>query len=259
MRVTFLGSGGALCDHRVNYQNNALIEGPGGLLLLDCGTTAAQSLRELGVHACAIDAVALTHLHGDHASPEQLIWERTYSSPAGPPAFARTPLLGPADLIQPLRASLAPFIDIFSDEQGEAREGGVDALTEAVMGAEIERCGLQLRWFRVPHVRGATVDKAAYGVEISDGRSVIVWSGDTTFSPGWVCAQAARPEVVQIFHECMFHPPFYGTVHTHYSELQTLPGEVREKVVLMHHTAVPAGEELRGFAGAAGRHQTFRF
>ena len=73
MQVTFLGSGGALCDHRVNYQNNALIEGPGGLLLLDCGTTAAQSLRELGVHACAVDAVALTHLHGDHASPEQLI------------------------------------------------------------------------------------------------------------------------------------------------------------------------------------------
>ena len=259
MRITFLGSGGALCDHRVNYQNNALIEGPDGLLLVDCGTTAAQSLRELGVHACAVGAVALTHLHGDHASPEQLIWERTYTSPAGPPGFVRTPLLGPADLIHPLRSSLMPFIDIYSDDTGAVREGGVDALTTAVVGDELQACGLRLRWFRVPHVRGGPYDKAAYGIEISDGKTTIIWSGDTTFSPGWVCAQAARPDVSRIFHECMFARRFAGSVHTHFSELQTLPADVRSKVTLMHHTAVPEGERLDGFAGAAARHQVFTF
>ena len=71
MKITFLGSGGAFTDYRVNYHNNALVETDAGLVLLDCGFTACQSMRELGIHPSKIHTVLFTHLHGDHASPEQ--------------------------------------------------------------------------------------------------------------------------------------------------------------------------------------------
>ena len=50
MKIQFLGSGGAFTDWRENYNNNALIETNAGWVLLDCGVTAVQSMKELGVH-----------------------------------------------------------------------------------------------------------------------------------------------------------------------------------------------------------------
>ena len=35
MRITFLGTGGAFCDYRVNYQNNAMVETSQGQVLID--------------------------------------------------------------------------------------------------------------------------------------------------------------------------------------------------------------------------------
>ena len=47
MKIQFLGTGNAFSDFRVNYNNNALVEHDGTLLLLDCGVTACQSLKDM--------------------------------------------------------------------------------------------------------------------------------------------------------------------------------------------------------------------
>jgi ribonuclease BN (tRNA processing enzyme) len=255
--ITFLGSGGAFTDYRVNYHNNALVWTSEGPVLLDCGTTACQSMRELGVHPGQIRAVIFTHLHADHASPEQLAWQRFYDGPDGAPGFLRTPLHAPASLLDPLRASLHPFMDAFTDHQGNLRTGGVDHVLAFHRDAEVVIGGVRFRWFRVPHVTGGPVDKAAFGIDIDDGTTRVIWSGDTTFSPAWIRAAAEDPRVARIFHECLFVPPFKGTVHTHYEELCALPPEIRQRITLMHHTAVPENVELDKFHGAAQRHERF--
>ena len=89
MNIQFLGSGGAFSDFAINYNNNAIIEGENGWILLDCGFTAAQSLKELGIHPCDIDAILVTHLHCDHASPQIIVWQRYYTSRLGPPSFQK--------------------------------------------------------------------------------------------------------------------------------------------------------------------------
>ncbi len=254
MRITFLGTGGAFTDYRVNYQNNALVHTAEGPVLLDCGVTACQSLRELGVPAADVRGVLFTHLHADHASPEQLAWERFYTGPAGP-AYARTALYAPGELLGPLRRSLEPYMDAYAGADGEIQEGGVDALLDLRPTAEVEIGGVRFRWFRVPHVVGATVDKAAYGIEIDDGATRVLWSGDTTLSPGWIRAAAEDPRVARIYHECLFAPRFRGTVHSHFEELAALDPELTRKICLMHHTAVPRGLDLSAFAGAAARHE----
>lgn len=259
MKITFLGSGGAFTDYRVNYQNNALVEVGHTRVLIDCGVTACQSLRELGVHPTAVDAVAFTHLHADHASPEQLCWERMYTGPEGVPAGATTSLLGPEALIDPLLGALEPYMGIWRDLSGVTRSDGVSAVVRPRRGDRQQWGDLSLRWFRVPHVDGGTVSKDAFGIELVGGGRRVLWSGDTTYSPGWLRQAAEDPHVHTIFHECTFAEPFHGTVHTHYAELLTLPRELRHKVVLMHHTQVPEGRDPRadGFRAAAARHQVF--
>lgn len=256
MRITFLGSGGAFTDHRVNYQNNAVLETAEGPVLLDCGHTAVQSLKELGYQPQDVRAVALTHLHGDHASPEQLVWERFYGGRAGP-AFRTTELLAPADLLDPLARSLEPFIGLYNDREGALRDTGVDDLLELRRVRSVEIGGVRITWFSVPHLESGRFSKPAYGLALDDGQSRVLWSGDTTFSPKWVREAAEDDRVARIFHECMFAPRFEGTVHTHFEELRTLPEAVQRKVTLMHHTEVPEGVSLGALNGAAERHQTF--
>lgn len=257
MRVTFLGSGGAFTDFRVNYHNNAIVHTAEGPVLLDCGLTAVQSMKEIGIERSDLRAVLFTHLHGDHASPESLIFERFYSGPGGAPGFQRTKLVAPADVVQPLCASLHPYLNEFADESGDFREGGVDALVEAVATTEIEIGGVRFRFFRVPHVTSSMVDKPAYGVDIDDGTRRVLWSGDTTLSPRWLEDSMNDPRLTRIFHECMFMPRFRGTVHTHWEEIAALPDDLKRKITLMHYTSVPDWAELDGLAGAAKRHESF--
>ena len=257
MKITFLGSGGAFADYRVNYHNNALVETSEGPVLIDCGYTACQSLKELGLHPCSLRAVLFTHLHSDHASPEQLIWERYYSGPHGHPAFQKTRLVAPGELLGPMKRSLEAYINIFSDAHGEVRDDGIDALVDFDIQQEVEIGDTRFRYFRVPHVSGARIEKDAFGIEIIQGERRVFWSGDTTFSPDWVLRAADNPEVVQIFHECTFLPKTPGTVHTHWSELLSLPEETLRRITLMHHTQVPTGVDVSMVNDAARRHQVF--
>jgi ribonuclease BN (tRNA processing enzyme) len=120
---------------------------------------------------------------------------------------------------------------------------------------ETEIGGTRFRFFRVPHVVGSGIDKPAYGVQIQDGRRTAVWSGDTTFSRDWIERTAASVDL--LFHECTFVPRDRTTVHTHWPELASLPAEIQRRIVLMHHTAVPAGVDVSSVRAAAARHDTF--
>ncbi len=257
MRVTFLGTGGAFTDFRVNYHNNALIETEEGPVLLDCGLTAVQSMKEIGVDRTSLRAVLFTHLHADHASPETLIYERFFSGPHGMPAFLNTTLIAPQDVLDPLGVSLRPYLNEVADQDGELRNGGYEVLVNPIATTETEIGGVRFRFFRVPHVTAGAVDKPAYGVEIDDGKSKVLWSGDTTLSLPWLDAGLSDGRVQRIFHECLFIPKMKGTVHTHWEELETLPPELKSRITLMHYTQVPEWANLEGLAGAAKRHERF--
>jgi ribonuclease BN (tRNA processing enzyme) len=47
-------------------QSAYLVRGPGGGVLLDCGATTATGLATLGIDRGEIDAIAVSHFHGDH-------------------------------------------------------------------------------------------------------------------------------------------------------------------------------------------------
>jgi ribonuclease BN (tRNA processing enzyme) len=65
VKVRFLGSGDAFGSGG-RFQTCIHLESGAGQLLLDCGASSLIAMRRFGVDPQAIDAVILSHLHGDH-------------------------------------------------------------------------------------------------------------------------------------------------------------------------------------------------
>ena len=65
LTLTFLGSGDAFGSGG-RLQTCMLVEGDGHRWLVDCGATSLVALRRAGVDPASIDAILISHLHGDH-------------------------------------------------------------------------------------------------------------------------------------------------------------------------------------------------
>lgn len=65
MRVRFIGSGDSFGTGG-RFQTCVLVESSGYRFLIDCGATSLVALKRAGVDPGSIDAVLLTHFHGDH-------------------------------------------------------------------------------------------------------------------------------------------------------------------------------------------------
>jgi ribonuclease BN (tRNA processing enzyme) len=63
--VHFLGTGDAFGSGG-RLQTATLLRSAAGQVLVDCGASALAALRAQRLDPCAVDTVALTHLHGDH-------------------------------------------------------------------------------------------------------------------------------------------------------------------------------------------------
>ena len=262
LEITFLGTGSAFTDYRLNYHNNAVVWTREGPVLIDCGPTAMQSMREIGMNLHSVRDILVTHLHGDHIGGlEQLAWERFYTGgDSGSPSYSQTPVRSTQRILDDLRTSLWACMDEWTDEEGAHYEG-YDRLFDPrpCMQDEAFTIGgvcFRLEW--TPHVTLGTVDKPCFGIKVwleDDPEQTFYFTSDSQF----------RSEIGElhptgaIFHDCTFIPVHPGSVHSHYDELLTLPPEVKSRVVLMHHTVVPEHVSVSedGFKDAAQRHDRF--
>lgn len=282
--LVMLGTGGAFTDYRTNYHNNAAVRTQEGWVLIDCGGTAIQSLKELNISPHEVCAVIVTHMHGDHVGGiEQLIWERFYTGPEGFPVWAKTKIICPADLKGDIYQFLEPCLREFTGSDGTIWQGGADKLVEWEMThskflspifeetadpisgeklilrkdppTHIDVGNVRFTFFNVPHS-----DKKAYGLRIESNNTHIIFTSDTTFR-GDVVESWVQDGAQAVFHDCMFFPLYPGTVHTHFVQLMELPDEVKRRVILMHHTKVPRDSwgDTAAFLWAANRHDHFLF
>jgi ribonuclease BN (tRNA processing enzyme) len=112
VRVRFLGTGGPLASGG-RLQTCILIESSGGRYLVDCGMTALVSMARFGVDPGTIDAVLISHLHGDHYGglPLMVLEACITAREAAPPAPRARPLIvaGPAETGKRVRQVLDLF------------------------------------------------------------------------------------------------------------------------------------------------------
>ncbi len=154
-------------------QSAIVLRAGGGSVLLDCGATTSAGLCELGIPRDEIDAILVSHFHGDHFGgiPFLLLaalYEDERRHPlwiAGPPGIERrvralADALGYSieerDWSFPIR-----FAELHPGEEREIGPVGVDAF-EVFHQPQTEPHGLAVRF----------------------GQKRLVYSGDTGFFPG---------------------------------------------------------------------------
>jgi len=167
--VKFFGSGNAFAD---GGRSHACIHlaAPGVSLLLDCGGSALPTITRSKA-ADAIDAIVVSHLHGDHfGGIPYLIVQQHYAGRKRPLTIA-----GPRDLVGRLRgAEQALYPDFF----GKVGQPAFDVRVVVFGSDETELGGARVEALPVRHVP----ESDPHGVRVSIGNTLIAYSGDATWS-----------------------------------------------------------------------------
>jgi ribonuclease BN (tRNA processing enzyme) len=172
MRLTVIGCGNAF-GAGGRLQTCFHLETQSGRYLLDCGATSLVGLARLELDANDVDAILITHLHGDHFGG--LVWwlmhahyvsGRTRPLVVTGPAGLRERLQQAAEALFPGSSALPLRFDL--------------AFREYAAGAPLAVGGLGITPFEVEHPSGAP----AYALRLDNGGHRLSFSGDT----GWVDA-----------------------------------------------------------------------
>jgi ribonuclease BN (tRNA processing enzyme) len=173
------------------------LEGPGlGPLMVDFGPTALLSLRRLGREPQALEAIVVTHLHGDHtAGLPFLIIDAMFSAPRTRPLR----LVGPVGLRRRLDALLRVMYGDIADRE---RDFELE-VTEIAPGERCLIAGADVTAFAADHM-DPPEQPLCLRITAPDGEQ-LAFSGDTAMCDG--LRDAARG-VDLLVAECssMRHP-----------------------------------------------------
>lgn len=152
-------------------------------VLLDCGATSLTALRQQEIDPNAVDAVIVSHLHGDHFGGLPFLVldgqfrRRTHDlTVLGPP--------GTQDRLDQTMEALYP------GSTAVRRRFDV-RVVEHVDQRTIDLDGLQVRAFEVLHASGAP----AYALRVDSSHGSVTYSGDTE----WTDALIDAAEGVDVF------------------------------------------------------------
>ncbi len=170
MRLTVVGSGDAFgTGGRLNtcfHLNTAK-----GTLLVDCGATALAALKAHALDPNGIDAVVLSHLHGDHfGGLPFLLLDGQFLSRREKPLL----IAGPPGTRARLDALLEAFFPKSTGSQWKFRW----EVMEVAPGQASDVFGHSLLTAAVIHQSGAP----STALRISDGQNVFAYSGDTEWT-----------------------------------------------------------------------------
>ncbi len=219
MLVRFVGSGDAFGSGG-RWQTCISVESAGQTLLVDCGTTSLVALKAQGLDPGAVEAVVVTHLHGDHfGGLPFLIVDGQFSRRTTPLLVIGPPSIG-ARLMQLMEA-------MFPGSSQVARRFAVEVTELAADGTPVDLGIMNVRGWQVIHESGAL----PLAVRVEDGRSSFAYSGDTEWTPALV--KAARGASLFAVEAYMYDKPV--RYHLDYMTLQTHLGELdAARTVLTH-------------------------
>lgn len=207
MRITVVGCGDAF-GAGGRFNTCFLLRAGGRTLALDFGASSLIALKQLGLSANDIDAVAVSHLHGDHfGGLPFLLLDSQYET------LRRRPLqiVGPPGIAE----RLPVLTDVMFAGTWETQWRFPLTLTELPVRTPIAVAGFTLESFEVIHPSGAP----ATGLRARFGDKVVAFSGDTKWT-GELVALADGADLLIL--ECMGRGKGRGGVIPYHLDLETI-------------------------------------
>jgi ribonuclease BN (tRNA processing enzyme) len=172
MRLTIVGSGDAFGSGG-RFNTCFLLETARGKLLVDCGASSLVALRALGLDPNGIEAILISHLHGDHfgALPFLLLDAQFLACREQPLLIAGPP--GTA-------ARVNQIMEAFFPRSTENKWHFLWKVMEIEIGRATDVLGHSVTTTEVLHYSGAP----STALRISDGQRLFAYSGDTEWVDG---------------------------------------------------------------------------
>jgi ribonuclease BN (tRNA processing enzyme) len=224
MKLHILGCGDAFGSGGRN-QSSYLIDAEDRLFLIDCGPTALLAMKKAGFDPRRLDAVILSHLHGDHFGgiPFFLIEYLYQKAPHQPLLIAGPP--GAEERVWELLQVMYGGVSTMK---------GIPFVQFRVLnpGAPADIKGIEVFPFQVPHQTNAV----SLGLKVAYRGKKVLFSGDSLWTERFV----EQAQDVDLFLcECSFFTEQPG-MHVNYSALQANLARLGCKRLLLTHL----GEEM---------------
>jgi ribonuclease BN (tRNA processing enzyme) len=198
------------------WNTHLLLRTDAGNLLIDCGYTIKYALAEHALGLPDINAVFVSHVHGDHVfGLERIGFESRYVYNQRARLYLEPELRIPL-WDQCLKGSMG-----YSSSGRNTLESFFDV--EEISGHAFEFGGVRMRTFHTRH----TVGKPSFGIVFNDS---LIFTSDTNVLPWIARDRTSRP----IWHDCSFvdtHPA-HATVH---EMIEAYPESVRRRIRIIHY------------------------
>ncbi|MBI4505824.1 MAG: MBL fold metallo-hydrolase [Chloroflexi bacterium] len=210
MRVQFLGSGDTFGSGG-RFQTCILLEAGAGRYLVDCGASSLIALRRFGVEPNTIDAVLLTHLHGDHFGgiPFLVLDAQLVSKRERPLLVA-----GPPGTPERIRQAM----EVLFPGSWAARRRFALELRELEPGRAQPVGALKVTPYVVEHPSGAP----ALALRIACGGKTVAYTGDTAWTDALIAASQGADLLIAEAYSYEKQVPFHLDLQTLLAHLDEL-------------------------------------
>ena len=237
MKVTFLGTGDAFHGGG-RAHSSLLVEDSLGAFLVDCGPTAPHALARTAVGQRGLDAVVLTHLHGDHyAGVPFLLLDALHGAGrerpfvvAGPPSTA---------------ARVEALFRLTYQNAADRRRPFLMDYRELEPGQAIDLAGRRVVALRARHMSGG---ETALCLRIETDGQVIAVSGDTAETE----ELSRLADGADLFVcECALAESNPDVLHLSVADIERLRPAWRTPRVVLTHLSAEARERAKGLRDVA--------
>jgi ribonuclease BN (tRNA processing enzyme) len=219
MKFQFIGSGDAFGTGG-RFNTCFRVEHSGGAFLIDCGASSMVAIRRAGVDPNSIDAIFITHLHGDHFAglPFFLLDAQLYSK-----RTKRLTIAGPYGLEERLMQAQ----EVLFPGSSETKLKFEVELIEIAPGEKRGVHGVGVEAYPMRHPCGAP----PLGLRLSVGGKTVAYTGDTEWNDDIIPLGRGADLLVL---ECLFHEKSVPHHLNHAVIVKNLDRIGARRVVLTH-------------------------